>query len=422
MQGVKDDADDRIERTALAKLEEAEAALDQEIVRREFPHTFSWNESGCIYLNTGSNGRKPASVLAAINDGWQKLNINPTYATFIDPEPMQSARAAFSRLLAVEPRQLILTQNTTQGLQLIMHSLLNESADELVTTNTEHGSVSSIARYLADTRGVVTKRVDADPKRGSKALCDSLLNLVSDKTRLIVVSQISSYTGWRADLRYLESEAKRLGVPVLIDGAHSMGQLAGAEIIGESRLWVGSAHKWLGGPNGTGVTYIAPEMVSLLKPVAVGDHYYDAFDADIADVGRFESSGTADVVRWYGVIRACQLQDIVGAEKICRKQFALAQYLREELERAYQPIFRLPGLREDGLAAEATALVSCNWPAERVKVSNLRDALWSKFKIWVQPDFLNAQPGLGIRVACHYANTREEVDRLLEALQAFIAP
>lgn len=90
-------------------------------------------------------------------------------------------------------------------------------------------------------------------------------------------------------------------MPVLIDGAHSMGQLAGAEIIGESSLWVGSAHKWLGGPNGTGVTYIAPEMVSLIKPVALGDHYYEAFDADAADLSRFESGGTADVVRWYGV-------------------------------------------------------------------------------------------------------------------------
>lgn len=168
--------------------------------------------------------------------------------------------------------------------------------------------------------------------------------------------------------------------------------------------------------------YIAPEMVSLIKPVALGDHYYEAFDADAADLSRFESGGTADVVRWYGVIRACELQDIIGAEKIRRKQFALAQYLRHELERAYQPVFRLPSLHEEGVASEATALVTCNWPAERVKVPDLRDALWSKFRIWVQPDFLNVQPGLGIRVACHYANTREEVDRLLEALQSFVAP
>jgi len=401
--------------TAAAQLEQSELELDQELVRREFP------DSDSTYLNTGSCGRKPASVLAAINEGWQKLNINPTYATFLDVEPMQSARAAFAKLLGVAPQQLILTQNSTQGLQLIMHSLLLEAGDELVTTNTEHGSVTSIARHLGETRGVITKRADADPKLGSEALCVGILNLITTKTRLIVVSQISSYTGWRADLQHLEHEANKLGVPVLIDGAHSMGQLAGPEIIGESSLWVGSAHKWLGGPNGTGVSYVAPEMVPLLKPISVGDHYFDALAADARDISRFESGGTADVVRWYGVIKACELQDLIGADKIRRKQFALAQYLRQELERAYHPIFRLPSLTE-APASEATALVSCYWPAERVRVPDLREAIWSKFKIWIQPDFLNAKPGCGIRVACHYANTQAEVDRLLEALGEFIAP
>lgn len=401
--------------TAAAQLEQSELELDQELVRREFP------DSDSTYLNTGSCGRKPASVLAALNEGWQKLNINPTYATFLDAEPMHSARAAFAKLLGVAPQQLILTQNSTQGLQLIMHSLLLEAGDELVTTNTEHGSVTSIARHLGETRGVVTKRADADPKLGSGALCAGLLNLVTEKTRLIAVSQISSYTGWRADLQHLEHEAKKLGVPVLIDGAHSMGQLAGPEIIGESSLWVGSAHKWLGGPNGTGVSYIAPVMVPLLNPISVGDHYFDALEADARDISRFESGGTADIVRWSGVIKACELQDIIGADKIQRKQFALAQYLRQELERAYDPIFRLPSL-EEGPASEATALVSCYWPAERVRVPDLREAIWSKFKIWIQPDFLNANPGCGMRVACHYANTQAEVDRLLEALGEFITP
>lgn len=414
MHGLTDNSDEQ-KLTIIEQLTQSELALDQELVRQEFPTTDS------IYLNTGSCGRKPASVLAAINAGWQKLNINPTYSTFLDAEPMKTARTAFSKLLAVEPQQLILTQNSTQGLQLIMHSLLLEAGDELVTTNTEHGSVKSIARNLSETRGVITKSAEADPKRGSRALCDGLLNLVTKKTRLIVVSQISSYTGWRADLKHLENEAKKKGVPVLIDGAHSMGQLAGSEIIGETSFWVGSAHKWLGGPNGTGVSYVTPEMVSLLKPVAVGDYYFDTLDNNPKDISRFESGGTADVVRWYGLIKACELQEQIGAENIQRKQFALAHYLREELEKAYNPVFRLPHQPEVHIG-KSTALVACHWPAERVKVPDLREAIWSKFKIWIQPDFLNDKPGCGIRVACHYANTRAEVDTLLEALASFIAP
>ena len=184
--------------SAIAQLEEAEAALDQTLLLSEFPSSEKEPER-CIYLNTGSCGRKPASVLAAINQGWQKLNINPTYATFLDEEPQNSARYAIAKLLGVDSSNLILTQNSTQGLQLIMQSLLREAGDHFITTNTEHGSVNTIARYLAEEHGVTTSRVNADPKLGSAALCQALLAHVTAQTRLILVSQISSYTGWRAN-------------------------------------------------------------------------------------------------------------------------------------------------------------------------------------------------------------------------------
>lgn len=401
--------------TSLQALESAEAALDSTLVAREFPR-LPPAQADCVYLNTGSNGRKPQSVLAAISDGWKKLNVNPTITTFLDEEPHNSARLALAALLSTAPERLILTRNSTEGLQLIMHSFLVSAGDELVTTNSEHGSVKSLARFLGETRGVVTKIADACPHKGSEALCRALLALVGEHTRLIVVSQISSYTGWKPDLKLLHEEAARLGVPVLIDGAHSLGQTIGPEVIGDTKLWVGSCHKWLGAPNGTGVAYVAPDMVQHLRPFAMGDYYYDYFEKDPADLRRFESSGTADIVRWWGLVRACELQKELGVNETVAKQLALARYVREGLGEL-RPQFRVPGAALD--AKEACGLVTCYWPAEKLKTGDLRQSLWQNHKIWVQPDFLGIA-GNGLRVACHYATGREEIDYLLEALKNYV--
>jgi selenocysteine lyase/cysteine desulfurase len=396
----------------VAALAKVEAQLDQHLVRREFPQ-----DPDCVYLNTGSCSRKPTSVIAALNRGWQKLNHNPTILTFVDSEPSDLARRALSKLLDVDEKRILLTQNSTYGLQLLLNSFLREKGDELITTNTEHGSVAAISRLLAETRGVVTKRCEVDAFAGSKAFCQGLLNLVTSKTKVILVSEISSYNGWRPDLTSLFEETERAGIHLLVDGAHSPGQ--GLCRPGAHRLWLASCHKWLGGPNGTGVVVLAPDLVPDLKVVNMGDHHYDRLDANINDITRFESHGTSDVVRWYGVERACQLQDELGVDLMYRKQILLTQYLRDELERQFQPQFRTPDVFRTA-SGEASAMLVCHWPADRLKTKDLRDSLWTGWKLWTQPDFLNPTPGQGMRISCHVSTTKKEIDSLLDALSTLV--
>jgi isopenicillin-N epimerase len=393
---------------SVATLADVETELDQDLIREEFPPN-----PDCIYLNTGSCGRKPTSVIAALNRGWRKLNDNPTKLTFIDSEPSDLARNALSRLLHVAPQRILLTQNSTHGLQLLLQNFLLERGDELITTNTEHGSVRAICRLLSETRGVVTRRYEVDAFAGSTAFCQGLLNLVTAKTKVILVSEISSYNGWRPDISLLVEETERAGIHLLVDGAHAPGQ--GLCRPGGYKLWVGSCQKWLGGPNGTGVVVLAPELVPTLKPVTIGDYHYDRLDANVNDITRFESQGTSDVVRWYGVERACQLQDELGIELTYRKQTLLAQYLRDELERRFNPQFRTADVYRQN-PSEASAMLVCHWPGDRLKTPDLREALWMGWKLWTQPDVLNPIPGQGMRISCHVSTTREHIDQLLAAL------
>jgi selenocysteine lyase/cysteine desulfurase len=393
-------------------LAEAERSLDWGLIHREYPHN-----NQAIYLNTGSCGRKPTSVIAALNRGWEKLNVNPTFLTFMNKEPFEMARTSAAALFEIEPKQLLLTQNTTHGLQIILQSFLRKAGDELVTTTQEHGSVKALIRHLAETRGVVTRYFEPDPFAGSVAFCQGLLQLVNLQTKLVLVSEIGSYTGWRPDLTTLQKELSQREIPLLVDGAHGPGQIICHP--NKYKLWVSSGHKWLGGPNGTGFLYASSDMVPSLEPVEIGDEHFNRKDKDINDITRLESIGTSDVVRWYGLAQACKLQEELNCEFAYSKQLRLAQYLREQLEKNFSPTFRVPDIF-DHAPNEATAMVVCYWPQSRLRVSDLREALWQKLRLWTQPDFLIPNPGLGMRISCHVSNTKQEIDLLLEGLRQLI--
>jgi selenocysteine lyase/cysteine desulfurase len=206
-----------------------------------------------------------------------------------------------------------------------------------------------------------------------------------------------------------------LDVPLLVDGAHSPGN--GRCNPSRYPMWVGSGHKWLGGPNGTGFAYVAPHLVPWLEPVNIGDKYFEMKEADVDDITRFESLGTTDVVRWYGLARACQLQMELGLDFVKSKQVKLMRYVREKIDEVLGAQFRTPDLSDE----ESTGMVTFLFPQERLIVEDLRESLWKEYRIWVQPDFINvANPGHGMRISCHINNTEDDINALVEAISSFV--
>lgn len=365
---------------------------------------------GSIYLNNGSCGRKPKVVLDAVAQGSHKLNLNPTLFTFLDATMRNQACEVAATAFGVPKETLMLTSSTTAGLQQIAQSFLLNPGDELVTTEHEHGSWKTICKYLEETRGIVVRRYQGDPLDGSKALCQGMLELVTPKTRLVEVSEIDCFSGWRPNLNLLSDALNKAQIPLLVDGAHSPGQ--GPCSPTRYPLWVGSGHKWLGGPNGTGFAYIAPHLIPLLKPVWLGDHYYDFTETNLL---RFECLGTTDQTRWLGLTEAIKLWLELNPEAIAKRQQELVAYLRKGLQSLSGVELRTPDIKN-----ESSGMVTFTWQPEAVAVPNLQESLWSDFRIWVQPDFFYGQQGHGMRISCHPATTEQELDRLIQSLETLL--
>lgn len=391
-------------------------ALDERhraIVEREFPRA----PGAVTYLNAGSAGRKPTCVLDAITAGWQHLNINPTRTTFLEEEWITSARNVAAKLFSVDAKNLLLTDNTTAGLQLIMQSFLKNPGDELITTDHEHGSVKTIIRHLEETRGIVTRIHSLDAEVSSNQFCLNILSSVSERTRLVLLSEIDCFTGWKPDVNTIVESLALLDVPLLVDGAHSPGHVIARPAM--FPMWVGSGHKWLGGPNSTGFAYVSQELVPRLEPVWLGDFFFNRKDDDIYDITRFECKGTSDVVRWRALAVALDLHLQLDAPAVLAYQKSLVRHLREQLEATFEVTFRTPPFSEHP-GEEHAGLLTFYFPDTDLSTRDLRQSLWNDHKIWVQPDFLNKNPGHGARVSCHYSLQEQDLDKFVKALKQYV--
>ena len=162
----------------------------------------------------------------------------------------EQLRGRLADLVGVEPAQVAVTASTTDGCNIVLSGLGLQRDDEIVTTTDEHFGL--LGPVHASGAQVVV--VPPDP--------DRILEAVTPRTRLLALSEVTWTTGVRLPLRELR---ERSGVPVLADGAQSLGAVAvdarGIDFV------ACSGQKWLCGPDATGALMVAdPERLRIARP------------------------------------------------------------------------------------------------------------------------------------------------------------
>ena len=165
-------------------------------------------------------------------------------------ELRERLRERIATLVGAEATQVALTTSTTDGCNIVLGGLGLEPGDEIVTTTDEHfGLLGALATSAA--RVIV---VPPEP--------DAIRAAVTPRTRLLALSQVIWTTGRVLPVRTLRDET---GVPVLVDGAQSVGAVP-VSAAGLDYLTV-SGQKWLCGPDATGALVVAdPEALRVTAP------------------------------------------------------------------------------------------------------------------------------------------------------------
>ncbi len=124
------------------------------------------------------------------------------------------------------PGSVVLVPNATTGVNTILSNLRLNPGDELVTTGQEYFASLNALRFYADRNGAKVIEVPIDiPVSGPDQVIDSIMSRVTDRTVLVLIDHISSATGMIFPVEELVQKLDRLGIDVLVDGAHGPGML-----------------------------------------------------------------------------------------------------------------------------------------------------------------------------------------------------
>lgn len=242
-------------------------AAKLEILRKQFPVL-----SKVAYLNTGTAGplaekTVQAMAQAAERELYDGRGIPGGHQQFLPVKA--SVRQRIQRLLNAPDDSIALTQHTTHGINIVLWGLHWEPGDEVITTTLEHQAAAVPLALLRQRQRVVVRFADVGFGDHEKTLT-ALERAFTKRTRLVALSHIVYSSGAVLPLSEIIEMAHHHGVPVLADGAQSVGVLPIDVQALDVDFYTISGQKWLCGPEGTGALYVRPDRVDDLLPTFGG--------------------------------------------------------------------------------------------------------------------------------------------------------
>jgi isopenicillin-N epimerase len=220
-----------------------------------------------VYLNHGAFGACPRPVFDVYQEWQRELEREPVdlFERRLESE-LAGVRAALGDYVGAAVDDLALVLNATAGMNAVLRSLALARGDEILTTDHEYGAIELLLDYVATRTGAVVIRAS-----GTEA--DAIWTGATGRTRVLVVSHVTSPTALLLPVEDLCRKARDAGVLSVVDGAHAPGQVPldlgrlGAD------FYAGNCHKWLCAPKGAGFLYARPECQGLLQPLVAGWGY-----------------------------------------------------------------------------------------------------------------------------------------------------
>lgn len=362
------------------------------------------------HCNHGSFGAVPGPVLDLQERFRRRMAANPM-AWFHRELPglISQARATVARFLGADLDDLALVLNVSAAVSAVTRSLVLHPGDEVLSTNHAYGSVSLALNWLCDRTGA-TRVVAEVPVESTN---DEVVQLVaarcSERTRLLVVDQITSPTARRFPVQKLAALGHEVGAAVLVDGAHAPGMLP-VDVPGiGADFWVGNLHKWPCAPAGTGALWVAPHHQEGLLPLvaSAGDQTFPAC---------FEWMGTNDLSAWAAAPAALELLGSLGWDRVRAHNETLVRWGQMTVAEALGVPF--DQLRHDPGLSLAIVPLPAGLAATREEVQALQGYLARKG--------VEAQlPGWGgrmtIRLSAHVYNQPSDYERLAAAARNLLA-
>jgi isopenicillin-N epimerase len=154
----------------------------------------------------------------------------------------------------------------------VLRSVALGTGDEVLATDHQYGAVRLAIEARCRDTGALPRVVPLPVPLNADVITDRVVGAITAHTRLAVLDHITSPSAVRLPLERLLPEFRRRGIPVLVDGAHALGQID-LDLTALGADWhVSNGHKWLYSPRGSAVLYAAPHVAPRTRPL-ISSHY-----------------------------------------------------------------------------------------------------------------------------------------------------
>lgn len=226
-------------------------------------------EPGVTYLTHGTYGACPRPVLERHQALLADLESNPIrFLTRELEERWDAARRAIAGFLHADPEGLVGVPNATTGVATVLASLRLRPGDELLTDDHEYNATLNALELTAERAKARVVRVSIRlPIRHPEEVVEAILAGVTPRTRLAMISHVTSPSGLVFPIETIVRELDRLGVDTLVDGAHAPGMLPLDLTALGAAYWTGNGHKWLCGPKTAGMLVVREDRRAGVAPL-----------------------------------------------------------------------------------------------------------------------------------------------------------
>jgi selenocysteine lyase/cysteine desulfurase len=399
---LKADALDRVASLASASGTAESLAADEDFW---FPiqEAFTADRS-MVNLNNGGVCPSPAAVQEAMKRYLDHANTAPAYVLWRLQEPQkETVRTGLARLFGCDREEIAITRNASESLENVQLGLDLGQGDEVLTTTQDYPRMLTTWKQRARRDGIVLKQVKIplaceDPAE----IVRSFESGLTEKTRVIHMCHVVNLTGQVMPVKAVVAVARKRGIPVVVDGAHSFAHLDFKHADLDCDYFGSSLHKFLFAPHGTGMLFVRKERIRPLWPLMPAPEEMDA------DIRKFEEIGTHPAANTLAIAHAIAFHDGIGP---ARKQ-ARMLYLRDRWAKrlAGQDRIRLHTSLAPGCATGVATV-----EIEGIDVEKLGAHLWEKERIFVVA--IKHDEFHGIRVSPAVYTRLEEIDRFAEAME-----
>lgn len=353
--------------------------------------------SGLSYFNTGSLGPSPKVVFDKVCEITKKLEQDPVGNNW-GPlgKKANAVREQIANYINADKEEIILTRNTTEGMNLIAGGLQLKNGDEVLTSTDEHYGGVAGWEFLEKYHGVKIKKIEF-PKENitTDQVISIIQNQISPRTKVCSLMDVSTITGMRMPMKQIAEITKSKGILLICDGAQSAGMLKVDVKEMEVDTFAASGHKWMLGPKETGFLYIKKEVQDQIKSIQL-ETGYKAYN---------HNTGTRNVANIIGLGEAIHVQESWGGiSQIHQHNISLGTYLRSQLKEING--LKLITPEEDQLVSGITSVI--------LKEKNVKEV----YSVLKQKNIVVKKLGKRniMRFSTHIFNTQEELDNLVMVL------